>query len=146
MSCALALVAAFALSPAQAAAGTAPPMAVSSTAPALTSEPLFAEIVSRAQSLEARAAAWDAAQADAFRSDLARLSALDLQGHQVLAARGTDDDLKCMLRGMSEDLPRRMSAVDAALDDAARTAALQELRTTLSENAGVVAAPTRPPV
>lgn len=159
MSCALALIAAFALSPAEAAAQAYPsaaPAAAASTQLAsaqpasLIAEPLFAEIASRADSLHARATGWvtagriaDAAQ---FRSDLTRLAELDMEGHRTLAARGTDPDLKCMLRGMSEDLTRQMGVIEGAADEATRRAALQRLNGLLDENAAVLRAPSRPPV
>lgn len=157
MSCAIALLAAFALSPAEAAAAAypteAPAAAVSGPtagAPSLMSEPLFAEIATRADSLHARSTGWvtagsiaDAAQ---FRTDLARLAELDMDGHRTLAARGADPDLKCMLRGMSEDLARQMTAIDGASDDAARRTALTRLSDLLEENAAVLRAPSRPPV
>jgi len=150
MSCALALVAAFALSPAAAGGASPTPAAAGAPATRLAAEPLFADIVSRARSLHRRTQAYAAsgtvADAALFRADLSRLAELDMEGHRTLAARGTDPDLKCMLRGMSEDLTRRLGEIDRAADAAARRAALTGLGTTLEENAGVIEAPSRPPV
>lgn len=150
MSCALALVAAFALSPAAAAEAPTAPVAAVAPAASLVSEPLFADIVSRARALHGRTQAYAAVGAvtdvDAYRSELTQLAELDMQGHRTLAARGTDNDLKCMLRGMSEDIVRRLGELDGARDAAARRAALTGLGVTLEENAGVIEAPSRPPV
>ncbi len=147
MSCALALAAVFALSPAQAAAGgvTTPTAAVAPANP-LADEPLFLDIVSRARSLHGRVTGGEVGDPAVFRADVGRLAELDMQGHRTLAADGRDPDLKCMLRGMSEDLTRRLGQFDGASDEAGRRAALQGMATTLEENAGVIVAPTRPPV
>lgn len=147
MSCALALVAVFALSPTEAAAGgVTTPTAAVAPASALAAEPLFADIVTRARSLHGRVAGGQLGDAAAFRADVSRLAELDMQGHRTLAADGRDPDLKCMLRGMSEDLTRRLGQFEGARDEAARRAALQGMAGTLEENAGVIVAPTRPPV
>lgn len=157
MSCALALLAAFALTPAEAAAQAypatdpAPAVQMASVAPApLISEPLFADIANRADSLSARATGWmtSGAIADsaAFRADVARLAELDMEGHRTLAARGTDPDLKCMLRGMSNDLAAQMTVIEGARDATARNVALERLNGLLSDNAQVLRAPSRPPV
>lgn len=156
MSCALALLAAFALTPAEATAQAYPsanpaPVQVASAAPApLISEPLFADIANRADSLSARATGWmttgSIADSAAFRTDLARLAELDMEGHRTLAARGTDPDLKCMLRGMSNDLTAQLTAIEGAHDAPARNAALERLNGLLSDNSQVLRAPSRPPV
>ena len=96
---------------------TTPAPAVSTLG--VAQEPLFAEIVSRARSLKAdvenfrttgaliNGLAGDPAYA-AFKARIAELAELDMKGHLALAARGTDGDLKCILRGISQDLPVRL--------------------------------------
>ena len=37
-----------------------------------------------------------------------------MQAHLILKERGTDGDLKCILRGISEDMPKKVQAVQAA--------------------------------
>lgn len=146
MSCALALAAAFVLTPAETAAAQTVPVAATAAPTALASEPLFTDIVTRAQALHGRVSAGDLGDPSAFRADVTRLAELDMQGHRTLAERGTDPDLKCMLRGMSEDLTRRLGEWSGAADEAGRRAALAGMAATLEENAGVILAPSRPPV
>ncbi len=43
---------------------------------------------------------------DAFGLKIGELSDLDMKGHVTLKERGAVDDLKCILRGISQDLPR----------------------------------------
>jgi hypothetical protein len=115
----------------------------------LAREPLYAEIVRRAMRLRGEAEAFRAglkgspAQAgpDGFAVDIAALSALDLQGHLDLAKRGTDGDLKCILKGISQDLPRKLAEVDAAKDAAAKDAALEEMVYLLRDNIEVITTP-----
>ena len=110
----------------------------------LLREPLFASIVQGATRLKAevdglrRSAALPAAALDA---EVARLSELDMQGHVVLAQRGTDTDLKCILRGISQDLPRKLASVRSASGPAGRKSALDELWYLLRDNVEVVTTP-----
>ena len=71
-------------------------------------------------------------------AQVAALSSLDMQGHVELAKRGTDGDLKCILRGISQDLPRKFAAVHAATDPAGRRSALDEFWYLLRDNVEVV--------
>ncbi len=130
-------------------------VAASAPAPAgdLAKEPLFAAIVADASRLKGEVAGWRtrAAKGWAWRADeLATLEAradalskLDMQGHLELAKRGTDGDLKCILRGLSQDLPRRMADLKAASEPDARKAALDELFYLLRDNVEVVTTPER---
>ncbi len=124
---------------------SAPPPAARS---ALSREPLFASIVSGAGRLQGevdglrRRAAADASSDSALDAEVAHLSDLDMQGHLELAKRGTDGDLKCILRGISQDLPRRWAAVRAAADAAGRRSALDELWFLLRDNVEVVTTPS----
>jgi hypothetical protein len=161
MSCSVALAATLFLasaSPSDAAATFIPAVA---NAPmnALTGEPLFADIIARAKRLKAESDAMratpgldGAAQpvalngADAFQAQVSELSALDMQGHLELAKRGTDGDLKCILKGISQDLPIRLKEFTDAKSGAAQKVALEEMSYLLNDNVEVITAPPKPPV
>ena len=131
----------------------APPPAVAAQNP-LAREPLYADIVRRAAFLKSEVEAYRSAPAgaplkgfDQFRSDVGALSALDLQGHLDLAKRGTDGDLKCILKGISMDLPRKLGELEAAGDKAdARKTALQDLFYLLRDNVEVITSSPQPTV
>ena len=122
---------------------------------AVAEEPLFRDIVARAGELKARVEAWTADGAalaadvpagqafQAFKADTAELARLDMQAHLVLAERDVDGDLKCILRGISEDLPVRIAAVEAS-QGPERAVALSELVHLLDDNVAVITAPPRP--
>jgi hypothetical protein len=74
------------------------------------------------------------------------LAEMDMQGHRRLAERGTDGDLKCILRGIAEDLPLKLSAVEASPEGAKRDAALTDLGYLLRDNVEVITAPPAPEV
>ena len=158
MSCGLALTIALALSnPAVALAAEQPPAAVGAPVSVAT-EPLFADIVARSGALKALVDGWAAAkaadQADfftsqaftGFKAQAEQLAALDMQGHLILKERGTDGDLKCILRGISEDMPLKVAAVEAAATPAERREALDDLAYLLDDNAAVITAPPQPEV
>lgn len=116
---------------------------------AVAAEPLFAEIVRRAGGLktEAEQLRTDAAPLpDAFKLQIGELSELDMKGHLDLKARGVDGDLKCILKGISQDLPLRLKDVETAADAKARDAALREMVYLLRDNVEVITAPPKPPV
>jgi hypothetical protein len=120
--------------------------AASAGVSALSREPLYAEIVGRAQALEAKVDArrkTGAAIPDfaAFKGQVEALSALDMKGHLDLAARGTDGDLKCILKGISQDLPRKLADLSAATTPKARATALDELFYLLRDNVEVITTP-----
>ena len=153
MSCDVAVSAALFLASFNPNAPSMQPGIVRIVAPAtspLLNEPLFAEIVSRANGLEKEVKGYIAAKPavlpDAFKTRVGELSALDLKGHLELAARGTDGDLKCILKGISQDLPRKLDEVMGAKDAKARDTALDEMAYLLDDNVGVVSAPPAPPV
>ena len=120
----------------------------------LAREPLYADIVKRAGVLKAEVSTYRDAPAGtaplpgfvAFKTDVAALSALDMQGHLDLAKRGTDGDLKCILRGISQDLPRKLTEVEQAKTADARSAALQDMFYLLRDNAEVITSPPAPTV
>jgi hypothetical protein len=135
---------------AEAAPTTAPaPLAVSAAPAALVQEPLYAEIVARAKGLRLRlksaeASPGAATDINAFRAEVEALAALDMQGHFDLKARNVDGDLKCILKGIAEDLPKRLEDLAAATDAQARTTALKEMAYLLNDNVEVVSAPPGP--
>lgn len=154
MSCGIALAVSLALTPAHFTEAAPSPSGLVSVA----SEPLYAEIIDRATRLEQQVAALrsPALKASpsplplpgfaAIKAEAAELAELDMQGHRDLAARGTDGDLKCILRGISEDMPGKVAAVEAAQSGAAQDLALDELRHLLIDNREVIKAPPAPPV
>ena len=146
MSCGLALALALMASDTTATTAAAPVAAVAAPA-ALAQEPLYAEIVARAKGLHLRvkSAPGDAA---ALKAEVEALAALDMQAHYDLKARNVDGDLKCILKGIAEDLPKRLEDLAAARDASARADALKEMGYLLNDNVEVVLAgpgPATPP-
>ena len=145
MSCGLALaLALMAGDVTPAAAPAAPTVAVPA---ALAQEPLYAEIVQRAKGLHLRVKTAEAspkADIDGLKREVEALAALDMQGHFDLKARNVDGDLKCILKGIAEDLPKRLEDLAAARDADARTTALKEMSYLLNDNVEVVTAPPGP--
>lgn len=114
----------------------------------LAREPLYADIIDRAGRLRARAERLRSARPSdlkAFAAEIDALAALDLKAHLDLAARGTDGDLKCILKGISQDLPRKVALLEAAPDAQGRAAALDDLVYLLRDNIEVLTAPPAPP-
>lgn len=158
MSCGLALAVALAAAPMSEAPAAAATVAASAAPVAVAHEPLFVDIVDRARTLEETVKAWrDLVTRDApaplalpgfetFKSEAAALAGLDMKAHVELKARNADGDLKCILRGISEDLPKKIAAVEAAGNGAAQFLALDELAYLLNDNVGVITAPPKPPV
>ncbi|WP_395445349.1 hypothetical protein [Caulobacter sp. UC70_42] len=121
-------------------------------------EPLFLDIVKRARQLKAETEAYRQALAkadpagnapklkrfDAFSTRIADLSALDMKGHVTLKERGAVDDLKCILRGISQDLPEKLAAVGAATTIRAQDLALRDMVYLLNDNVEVITAPPQP--
>jgi len=129
----------------------------------VASEPLFADIVARAGKLKADADAYRQTLAketgakatggpvvlpkfDDFQTGVAALSGLDLLGNQELAKRGTDGDLKCILRGISQDLPKKLADLTGAKTAPAQDAALRDMSYLLNDNVEVITAPPAPAV
>ena len=153
MSCGLALAAVLLLGdPAVATAAADPPVAADAPV-TVAQEHLFADIVARSGALKTIVDGWIAAGDAAFltspafadfKTRAADLAALDLQGHLILKERGTDNDLKCILRGISEDIPVKVAALEGAPDAAARKLALDELSYLLNDNVEVITSPPQP--
>jgi hypothetical protein len=156
MSCDVAALAASLWLASTAAAGPPPatPAVSNPTPPSVASEPLFVDIVKRAGVLKAETQAYEKgsldadfdhmAGASAFETAVAQLSDLDMQGHVTLKSRGYSDDLKCILRGISQDLPVKMKAVQTAADAKSRHAALEDMFYLLRDNVEVITAPPQP--
>jgi len=131
---------------------------LSAAAPAsVAAEPLFADIVRRAGGLKAQAEAYrkalpaDPAAAATplkgfsdFGSAIGELSTLDMKGHVTLKERGAVDDLKCILRGISQDLPEKLKAVGAAATVKDQDQALRDMVYLLNDNVEVITAPPQP--
>ena len=156
MSCGLVLAAVLMLSdPSVAEAAAVAP--VPADAPvSVAHEPLFADLVARSGALKAIVDGWIAsgeavrdsffggAAFTGFKTQATELAARDMQGHLVLKERGTDNDLKCILRGISEDIPVKVAALESASDAAARKLALDELSYLLNDNVEVITSPPQP--
>jgi hypothetical protein len=158
MSCGVALAVSLLLSDPNVALAAAQPPAPVSAPISVAGEPLFADIVARSGALKGVVQGWIETglmnQADfaaspvftGFKAQAAELAASDMQGHLILKERGTDGDLKCILRGISEDMPKKLAAVEAAATPAERRVALDELAYLLNDNAEVITAPPQPEV
>ncbi|CAN5410290.1 hypothetical protein BH10PSE2_BH10PSE2_29190 [soil metagenome] len=156
MSCGLALTIALMMTDPSVALAAAQPAAVAGAPVSVATEPLFIDIVNHSSALKAVVDAWTGAKAgDApdfvtgtafsdFKTRADHLSTTDMQGHLILKARGTDGDLKCILRGISEDIPRKVAAVEAATTPATRAVALSELSFLLNDNVEVITSPPQP--
>ena len=155
MSCDVAMAAYLFL--ASAGPGGPPPQVVATleTPKPVASQPLFADIVSRAgrlrgeveryrtPQLKTAAAAVSLPGIDKFKSDVAELAALDMKGHLELAKTGQDGDLKCILKGISQDLPLKLQAMMAAPTGAAEDGALRDMFYLLRDNVEVITTPPK---
>ncbi len=155
MSCDVAMAAYLFL--ASAGPGAPPPQVVATLeAPRpVAGEPLFVDIVKRAgrlrgeveryrtPELKASAAAVPLPGIDKFKAELAELAALDMQGHLTLAKSGQDGDLKCILKGISQDLPLKLQAMMGATTGAAEDVALRDMFYLLRDNVEVITTPPK---
>ena len=158
MSCGVALAVSLLLSDPNVALAAALPPPAADAPVSVAGEPLFADIIARSGALKGVVQGWIEAgvvdQSDfvvgpafaGFRTQAVELAALDMQGHVILKDRGTDGDLKCILRGIAEDIPVKIAAVEAAATPAERRLALDELAYLLNDNVEVITAPPQPPV
>jgi len=156
MSCGVALAVSLLFSDPNVALAAAQPPPAADAPVSVAAEPLFADIVARSGALKAVVDDWIASgvadQPDfltgqvftGFKVRVGELAATDLQGHLILKARGTDGDLKCILRGISEDIPHKLQAVEAAAGPAERKVALDELSYLLNDNVEVITSPPQP--
>ncbi|HEX4198789.1 MAG TPA: hypothetical protein VHZ26_15230 [Caulobacteraceae bacterium] len=157
MSCDVAIAAFLVFAQAGPSASMPPPAAaIADAAPAsVAGEPLFKDIVGRASTLKDQVDAYRkslAASSEAvtlprfsqFSEAITELSLLDQKGHEVLVARGSKDDLKCILHGISQDLPAKLAAVAAAKTGHDQDAALRDMSYLLRDNVEVITAPPQP--
>lgn len=122
----------------------------------LVEEPLFADIVGRANRLLGFTNSYrDLLKEDpnaafpefaVFKTELKQLSDLDAKGVEVLESRALDSDLKCILRGISADIGVKITLLSEAGDAKAKDKALRELAYLLNDNVEVITAPPAPPV
>ena len=123
--------------------------------PSVASEPLFRDIVTRADLLKAEVEIFRKAVSGAsqpmplpgledFSAKIGELAALDEQGHKLLVARGAQDDLKCILHGISQDLSVKLSAVSKANTGKDEDLALRDMSFLLRDNVEVITAPPQP--
>ena len=125
MSCGLAIASMLMLTnPDVALAAARPPAAVDAPV-SVAGEPLFADIVARSGSLKAMVDAW----------------AADGVADQTGFITG---DVFCILRGIAEDIPRKVAALEAATTAPARADALSDLAYLLNDNVEVITAPPQP--
>jgi len=156
MSCGVVLAISLLLGDPNGVVAATPPPAAPAAPVSIAAEPLFADIVARSGALKGVVDGWIAAgvmdQADfaagaaftGFKTRAVELAAMDMQAHVVLRDRGVDGDLKCILRGISEDMPLKVAAVETAATPAERRVALDELAYLLDDNAAVITAPPQP--
>jgi hypothetical protein len=130
------------------AAGPAAPLPVTPAA-AVAQDPLFDGIVERARALKLEVDGYRASggiPAADFAVRIGELAELDMQAHVLLRDRGLDSDLKCILRGIAEDLPVKLAELEKAADPKARDLALRDMAYLLNDNVEVILAPPAPPV
>ncbi|MBV9511225.1 MAG: hypothetical protein JO303_13185 [Caulobacteraceae bacterium] len=161
MSCDVAVAAFLMFASAGPGGGSVQPAVAAAPAvpPSVAGEPLFQNIVSRAARLKAETEAFRKAvgqsanpaaapQAlpglDDFSAQIDQLAALDEQGHQELVARGAVDDLKCILHGISQDLPVKLNALKDAKSGHDEDMALRDMSYLLNDNVEVITAPPQP--
>ena len=137
-------------------AGPQPQVVAALEAPkSVAGEPLFVDIVKRAgrlrgeaeryrtPDLKAYATARPLPGIDKFQAELAELSALDMQGHLQLAKTGQDGDLKCILKGISQDLSLKLKDLMGAPTGAAEDIALRDMSYLLRDNIEVITTPPK---
>lgn len=155
MTCNLALATAliFSATPTGVAEPAQTAIAASYAPLSLSQDSAFAALISEATRLKQVVDGWMAApiindaaflQSEAylsFKAQTENLAKADMEGHLTLKERGTDGDLTCILRGIAEDIPRRIANLEAATVGSVRYQALEELAYLLNDNAEVILAP-----
>ena len=137
--------------------GGPPPKAIATleTPKPVASQPLFVDIVKhaaflrtrvegyRTPALKAATAATPLPDLEKFKSEIDELSQLDMQGHLELAKSGQDGDLKCILKGISQDLPLKLKDLMQAQTGPAEDAALRDMAYLLRDNVEVITTPPK---
>jgi hypothetical protein len=155
MSCDVAVAAFLVFAQAGPANLAAPVPAVATAPQSVAGEPLFADIVQRAGALRSEVQAYRQGLSGAsdartlpdwaaFSDQIGQLAALDEKGHVLLVSRGVKDDLKCILHGISQDLPGKLAAVPAAKSGHDEENALRDMDFLLRDNVDVITAPPQP--
>lgn len=151
MSCNIVLAAALLFAPQDAGANVAAPATVSSTT--LSDEADFRAIILEAGTLRDMARSWLTSGETAsdlfvqgqpyrgFKTRALQLSQANMAAHHMMKARGTDGDLTCILRGISEDLPKKLDLIEAARSGDERQQAVDEIAYLLNDNVEVILAP-----
>jgi hypothetical protein len=113
-------------------------------------EPLFKDIAAHARELRSEVDGYRKAPLagspsalalphfDRFEAAVANLSDLDMQGHVELAKSGADGDLKCILKGISQDLAVKLRELKGASTGKAQEEALRDMRYLLNDNVEVI--------
>lgn len=126
---------------------------VTESVSSIATESRFIDLVDRARGLKGVVTGWIEAGAatnahlhhqpdfSAFKGQVQELARRNMQAHLLMKERGTDGDLTCILRGISEDLPKKVEAVESASNTEARRVALEELAYLLNDNIEVILAP-----
>lgn len=155
MSCDAAAAAFFFLASAGPAPAAPTPIPAVATPQSVAHEPLFADIVVRAGKLRDEVNAYrtpklkDSAAAvqlpgfDKFQAQVGELADLDMKGHVELAKTGQDGDLKCILKGISQDLPLKLKDLAQAQTGVAEDAALRDMFYLLRDNVEVITTPPK---
>jgi hypothetical protein len=141
------------------AAVSGPPQAsliptVAEAPPPVASQPLFVDIVGRAGKLKAQVESYRTKVTgssalvalpgeDGLAADIGQLSALDQQGSDWLKTHSSDGDLKCILHGISQDLPVKLQAVKDAKTAHDEDLALRDMVFLLRDNVEVITSPPR---
>ncbi|MBW8880388.1 MAG: hypothetical protein JF615_02885 [Asticcacaulis sp.] len=127
--------------------GLALPVGAQETS-AISHEPFYVGLISQAERLKVETdgftpslSAREQPAFQAYTQDIRTLSDGDLAGHLDLKKRGTDSDLKCILKGVSLDLNIKMDAILAATSDAEMKGALDDMSHLLSDNVDVIVTP-----
>ena len=159
MTCAIALTAAlfFTADPAVSMPKASEAVSAAILVSDLSAEPDFAALVQEAQRLKGTVDGWmipaivsdidflNSSPYITFKADAQALATADMNGHLELKRRGTDGDLTCILRGIAEDMPKKIEQLEGANPGEARLLALQELAYLLNDNAEVILAPPAQP-
>ena len=129
---------------------TTPVMVATPAVNPLSKEPFYAAIVKDAGTLKtrtqrlAKSPSLTLLASSGFKSyarDIRELSDRNLKGHLDLKARGTDNDLKCVLKGVSVDLPLKLRAIEASKTPEALKGALDDMAYLLEDNIEVIVTP-----
>ncbi|MFT4089761.1 MAG: hypothetical protein QM645_03440 [Asticcacaulis sp.] len=116
----------------------------------VSQEPFYADLIQRAQTLKATTDAFAAAPKmslltdpafEAYGRDVVALTELNLKAHYDLKARGTDNDLKCVLMGVSLDLPIRLEGIRVSTTEQELKDTLEDMAFLLEDNIDVIRTP-----